>query len=206
MLYITPVQESICKNGMVREVMQWSSLVQKSDPVLANTLSDHATEVDSKWLPEDNAANNLTKGYRRNNRVVFGCNGNGDIAIYARFSLGLEDVHLDWVAAKPPGSGRVDCGPGVEPLPAMMAFMATVGLDRWAPVKLLADNKELIGKYEKCGWKLTGVTQSSKAEMALAVEDFNAALNRRDKPHHEGVHWKWGGAGELLEYLRDGTK
>lgn len=204
MFYISQVNEEICRNGINTQVQQWISSVVQTNPVLAEQMKADVDELAKRWLPADNAGANLTKGYRRNIRYVFGYNGNNEIAIYAKFRILDADVHLDWVVAKP-GLPRINCGLGVEPLKSMLAFIAVVGQTLNKPIVLLADNPPLVDKYAARGFVLTGRIESSKPEMMLSVD--NLALASTNAPAQtKGLHWEFGGHGTLEEYLADGSR
>jgi hypothetical protein len=206
MFYISPVQEDVCRNGLGNQMLKWSAAVFATDKVLSEQIVgiDHK-ELSSKWLPEDNTGANLTRGFRRKVRWVFGYNGNQDIAIYAKFRIEAGDVHLDWVVARPAASGRVDCGNGAEPLKCMLAFMGLVGHTLNLPVRLLADNGPLVPKYTARGFVLTGRSEGSKEEMELTTLRWDVP-STTPVAQVEGRQWVFGGASTLAAYLADGTQ
>jgi hypothetical protein len=204
-LYISPINETICRNGLVTQVQQWASAVEKTNSVLAGQMQGDVNDISKKWLPAENARYNLTLAFRKAVRFVFGYNGNADIAIYAKYRLLQADVHLDWVVGKPEASGRVDCGPGVAPLRSMMAFAARIGQRLNQPVFLLADTPSLITKYKESGWELTGKMEGSKEEMVLSVQNLGRPSTPQYKGQTENVHWVFSGEHTLDDYLRDGT-
>lgn len=205
MLYISPINESVCRNGLTSQVLAWSGVIEKSKAVLAGQMNADVQELTSKWLPEDSQSMNLSKGWRRNIRYVFGYNDNGEITHYAKLELKDTDVHLHWIVGRPEESGRINCGAGVVPLRAMLSFVAKVGKVMQKPVVLLADTEELIKKYAESGFELTGRTESSKKEMILGVEHLDRPSQKEYKGQLENEHWVFSGEHGLEAYLADGS-
>lgn len=204
MLYISPVNEAVCRNGLVGQVLKWSEKIETSKAVLAGQMRSDMKELQTNWLPEDNPRQNLSKGWRKNIRYVFAYNGNAEITHYAKLELRDTDVHLHWVVGRPEQSGRIDCGPGVVPLRALLSFVATAAKLLGKPVVLLADTPELITKYTESGFELTGRKESSKDEMILKLENIDRPSQTAYKGQREHEHWVFGGEHSLAEYLRDG--
>jgi hypothetical protein len=206
-LYISPINESVCRNGLVKQVLEWSKAISETKAVLANQMNADTKELGTNWLPDENQKANLSKGWRKNIRYVFSYNGNGDITHYMKFELKAEDVHLHWIVGRPEEAGaRINCGDGVVPLRAMMAFIAKVGQLKGLPVVLLADTGDLVEKYQQSGFELTGRSESSKPEMILKVANLGRPSQPQYKGQTEGTHWTFGGFGSLADYLGDGSK
>jgi len=97
MLYISPINEVTCRNGLATQVLEWSGVIEKSKAVLAGQMNADIKELQKNWLPSENSITNLTKGWRRRIRYVFGYNGSAEITHYAKLELKDTDGEIKGV-------------------------------------------------------------------------------------------------------------
>lgn len=199
MFYVTPVIEEGTQSGFMRAAQQWRGSILETNAVLAEQINSDYSEIQSKWIPNEGQTIDMTKGFRRKIRWVFGHNANAKVAMYAKFQISDSDIHLAWIVANPTAE-RINCGEGTAPFRSMLAFAARMGQIAHKPILLLADNEPLIVKYEESGFELNRKSEGGKPEMELSVANLDRPLTTH-KAQREGEHWVFSGEGSLAEYV-----